>query len=72
MMAGAAYPNMAAAVATIVRREGVGALFNGLLLSLVKQGPQMAITFATYEASAGACRRAAELGQQQSNKTYGG
>jgi hypothetical protein len=37
MMAGAAYANVLQAVATIVRTEGGGALFNGLLLSLVKQ-----------------------------------
>ncbi|KAL4444876.1 hypothetical protein ABPG77_003926 [Micractinium sp. CCAP 211/92] len=50
MMAGAPHPNVAAALATIARTEGPGALFNGVLLSaVIKQAPQMAITFATYE-----------------------
>lgn len=50
MMAGAPHPNVVAALATIARSEGPGALFNGVLLSaVVKQAPQMAITFATYE-----------------------
>lgn len=50
MMAGAPYSNVAAALITIVRTEGSTALFNGVWLSLLKQGPSMAITFATYEA----------------------
>jgi hypothetical protein len=49
MMAGAPYSNVAAALITIVRTEGSTALFNGVWLSLLKQGPSMAITFATYE-----------------------
>lgn len=49
MMVGAAYPNTAAAIATIAREEGVGALFNGVWLSVVKQAPQYAIGFAVYE-----------------------
>ncbi|KAL4448110.1 hypothetical protein ABPG75_005329 [Micractinium tetrahymenae] len=50
MMAGAPHPNVVAALATIARSEGPGALFNGVLLSaVIKQAPQMAITFATYE-----------------------
>ncbi|KDD75474.1 hypothetical protein H632_c667p2 [Helicosporidium sp. ATCC 50920] len=49
MMVSAAYPHTAAAIATIVRQEGVGALFNGVWLSLVKQAPQYAITFMVYE-----------------------
>ena len=49
MMMGAPHANVAAALAAIVRSEGVAALFNGVLLSLVKQGPQMAITMSTYE-----------------------
>lgn len=50
MMAGAPHPNVAAALATIAQTEGPGALFNGVLLSaVIKQAPQMAITFATYE-----------------------
>ena len=49
MMVGAPHANMAAALAAIVRSEGAAALFNGVLLSLVKQGPQVAITMSTYE-----------------------
>ena len=52
---GAPHANVAAALAAIVRSEGVAALFNGVLLSLVKQGPQMAITMSTYEVLAHAC-----------------
>lgn len=40
MTMGAAYPNTAAALRTISQQEGVGALFNGVWLSLAKQVPQ--------------------------------
>jgi hypothetical protein len=50
MMAGAAnHPNAAVALVAIVQQEGAGALFNGLVLSLVKQAPQSAITMAAFE-----------------------
>ncbi len=49
-MAGAAnHPNAAVALVAIVQQEGAGALFNGLVLSLVKQAPQSAITMAAFE-----------------------
>lgn len=63
MMAGAPHPNVAAALATIARTEGAGALFNGVLLSaVVKQAPQMAITFATYEVRTQVCTCAGAAG----------
>jgi hypothetical protein len=59
MMAGAGYPNFVAALLTIARVEGVSALFNGMLLSLMKQGPAVAITMAAFEVSSGGRQREA-------------
>lgn len=53
MMAGAGYQNVIAALITIAREEGVSALFNGLLFSLTKQGPAVAITMAAFEVGSG-------------------
>ncbi|KAH7617418.1 putative Adenine nucleotide transporter BT1, chloroplastic/amyloplastic/mitochondrial [Nannochloris sp. 'desiccata'] len=49
MMAGGPYRNVGAALVGIVSKEGVGALFRGVELTIVKQAPQYALGFASYE-----------------------
>ncbi|KAI7842381.1 hypothetical protein COHA_004020 [Chlorella ohadii] len=49
MMAGASQPHVVSLLREMLRHEGPGALFNGVTLTLVKQAPTMAITFAAYE-----------------------
>lgn len=49
MMAGGAHGNLGAALVGIMRQEGPGALFNGVWLTVLKQAPQYALGFASYE-----------------------
>jgi solute carrier family 25 (mitochondrial phosphate transporter), member 23/24/25/41 len=49
MMKGCPYGTLPAAIVGIARNEGLGALFNGIWLMVLKQGPQYALGFATYE-----------------------
>jgi hypothetical protein len=49
MMAGSPYRNVGVALVGIVSKEGVGALFRGVELTIVKQAPQYALGFASYE-----------------------
>ena len=52
MMAGSVmYGNLPAALVGIVSQEGIGALYKGVELMILKQGPQYAISFAAYEAA---------------------
>ena len=51
MMAGTGgpYGNVGVALVAIVSKEGVGALFRGVELTIIKQAPQYALGFASYE-----------------------
>jgi solute carrier family 25 phosphate transporter 23/24/25/41 len=49
MMAGGPYTNVGVALVGIVSKEGVGALFRGVELTIMKQAPQYALGFASYE-----------------------
>jgi solute carrier family 25 phosphate transporter 23/24/25/41 len=49
MAGGQRYRNVGVALVGIVSKEGVGALFRGVELTIVKQAPQYALGFASYE-----------------------